>query len=108
MLNRENKIVLSDAGQTSAADLLSETLSMHHVTQIDLAKRIDISQKHLSKIINKKAFMSLELAQRIEIVTGIPAKILIRLDANYRLAHEHFDNTDTDGNYLKRYSWAMA
>ncbi|MFD1441496.1 HigA family addiction module antitoxin [Lacticaseibacillus hegangensis] len=87
MLKRENQIQLTDAGETSAADLIAETLEMYEITQRDFARRIGVSQKHLSQVLNHKAFISATVALSIEKVTGIPAKLLLRLDTNYHLKH---------------------
>jgi addiction module HigA family antidote len=110
MLNRNNKIKLTDAGETSAADILEETLQFHGIKQNEFALRVGISQKHLSQILNKKAFMSPELALKIEKVTGIPAKMMLRLDTNYELAHAAKPEEkplDNDTTYLQAYEWAV-
>lgn len=108
MLNRANKIELTDAGATSAADMIKEILDSFHITQVDFAERIGVSQKHLSKVLNHKAFISASVAKSIELVTGTPAKLLLRLDTNYRLMHtaEPSKSEEPDQpNYLKRYDW---
>ncbi|UWP76165.1 helix-turn-helix transcriptional regulator [Lacticaseibacillus paracasei] len=108
MLNRENKIELNDAGATSAADMIKEILDNFHITQVDFAERIGISQKHLSKVLNHKAFISTRVAKSIELVTGTPAKLLLRLDTNYRLMNTTEPSKNekpAQPNYLKRYDW---
>lgn len=109
MLNRQNPITPSDVGDFSAADTIAETLQHYHLTQVDFAKRIGISEKHLSQILHRKAFISPTVALSIETVTGIPAHLLLGLDTEYRLAHTPRP-TQQDSNrkpdYLKPYSWA--
>jgi DNA-binding transcriptional regulator YdaS (Cro superfamily) len=69
MLNRNNKIVPSDLAEFSAADTIEETLSFYHVTQSEFAQRIGISEKHLSQVLHRKAFISPTVALAIEKVT---------------------------------------
>lgn len=111
MLNRQNKIVPNDLDEYSAADTIEETLTTYHITQVDFAKHIGGSEKHLSQVLHRKAFISPTVALSIEEVTGIPAQMLLDLDTAYRLAH-----TDTpkpkdkanDSDYLKPYDWSLA
>lgn len=109
MLNRNNKIVPSDLAEFSAADTIEETLSFYHITQSEFARRIGISEKHLSQVLHRKAFISPTVALAIEKVTGIPADMLLAKDTRYRLAHtEQPTPSDKAGNpeFLKRYDWA--
>lgn len=82
-LNRQNKIKISYL--TSAADTLKETMEFYNVSQTELPKHLNISQKHVSDILNRKKFLSTELALKIEVVTGISANLLLNLDLNYQL-----------------------
>jgi plasmid maintenance system antidote protein VapI len=109
MLNRNNRIVPTDLGEFSAADTIKETLEFRHISQVDFAKRIGISEKHLSQVLHRKAFISETVALAIEEVTGIPAHMLLDKDTRYRLAHtakptpsRQQDNPD----YLRPYDWA--
>ncbi len=89
---------------TSAADALKELMAYHHITQAEFAEHIAISQKQLSFILNRHAFMSIQVAHQIEQATGMSARWLLQLDFNYRFAnHEVKDN---DG--VERFDWAMA
>lgn len=89
---------------TSAADALKELMDYHHVTQSELAMHIAISQKQLSFILNRRAYMSIDVARKIERATGLSAKWLLQLDLNYRFAH--YEPEDDDG--VKRFSWAKS
>ncbi|MDR3191346.1 MAG: HigA family addiction module antidote protein [Lactobacillaceae bacterium] len=110
MLKHKNKIILSDAGETSAADMLAETLAMHKIKQTEFAVRIGVSQKHLSRVLNKKAFMSPDLALRIELVTGLSARLMLRLDTNYQLLHTNKpEHSVTDNElFLESYDWSIG
>ncbi|BAP85761.1 toxin-antitoxin system, antitoxin, xre/HigA/VapI family [Paucilactobacillus hokkaidonensis JCM 18461] len=89
---------------TSAADALKETMAYHHITQTEFAKHIAISQKQLSFILNRRAYMSIQVARQIEQATGLSAKWLLQLDFNYQFANHESD--DHDG--VERFNWAMA
>ncbi|WP_125702491.1 helix-turn-helix transcriptional regulator [Lacticaseibacillus daqingensis] len=84
MLNRSNQIRLTDAGETSAADLLREVLADRRMTPNELAQRIGVAQPLLARILGQKTFMTAEVARAIENETGVPAKVFLRLDARYR------------------------
>lgn len=83
MLNRKNKIQASQT--TSAADLLKETMAAFNITQADLAKRLDISQKSVSQILNRKAFVNEKTALKLQEVLGISSSLLLNLDINFNL-----------------------
>ena len=87
MLNRNNKIVPTDLPEFSAADTIEETLRFYHITQAEFARRIGISEMHLSQVLHHKAFISPTVALSIEEVTGIPAYMLLAKDTRYRLTH---------------------
>lgn len=109
MLNRENIVAPTDAGEFSAADTLEETIKHYHLTQVDFAKRIGVSEKHLSQILHRKAFLSPTVALSIETVTGIPAHLLLALDTDYRLTHTPKpdpQNHPDDPTFLQQYEWA--
>ncbi len=71
MLNRHNKIALSDAGMTSAADVIAETLEFNHLNLHEFAHRIDVSVSLLDCILAHDAFISPEIAHNIEDVICI-------------------------------------
>jgi transcriptional regulator with XRE-family HTH domain len=89
---------------TSAADVLKETMKFHHITQTEFAERTAISQKQLSFILNRKAFMSVQVARQIEAATGMSAKWLLQLDFNYRFAHHTDDQLNPD---VRPFDWAV-
>lgn len=111
MLNRNNKIFPTDIGDFSAADTIEETLAFQNIEHADFAKRIGVSEKHLSQVLHRKAFISPTVALSIEKVTGIPARMLLTLDVQYRLAHTDKPTRSSkpdDQKYLKQYDWATA
>ncbi|MBD5316595.1 MAG: HigA family addiction module antidote protein [Bacteroides sp.] len=108
MFNRD-KVVRSQA-TTSASDVIKETMDDFGITQDDLAKRIGINQKHLSEILNRQTYMSVEIAVNIEKVMGISSRLLLNMDINYRLDNLKVPKKDKFKNplFLKRYDWATA
>lgn len=69
----------------SAAAMLEETMAYYQITQQDLAERIGVTQKHVSEVLNYKAYLTPQLAFRVERVTGLSARTLLNLDYQYRL-----------------------
>lgn len=97
-------VAMDEVPSASAVDSLQELMAMHHVTQADFAQHIAISQKQLSFILNRKAYMSIAVAKRIEQATGVSARLLAQLDFNYRLAHED----GGDSSLVTPFDWASA
>lgn len=84
VLDRNNKV--SFVATTSAADTLVEFLEVHKISQKDFGERIGVSQKYISDLLNRKEFLSADLALRVQKVTGISAEMLLELDMRYKLA----------------------
>lgn len=109
MLHRENQVYAPHT--TSAADLVKETMDYYHITQKDLADRIGVSQKTISKILNRKSYMNEVEALRIEKVMGISSQLLLNLDSQYRLEKAKdtvTDNVQFTPRFLQRYDWVTA
>lgn len=111
MLNRKNKI--EPYYTSSAADLLQETMADFNITQADLAKRIGISQKSVSSILNRKTFMNEKTALKLEKVLGISSTLLLNLDNNFKAEKPvHQLNSEksrfNNPNYLKPYNWVQS
>lgn len=100
----ERKYVLQTPA-TSASDTLRETLEMYNISQKDFATRIGISAAHLSDILNRKKYMTPAIALRIQKVTGISAKLLLKLDFQYKLENIEEEETLED---LRAYDWVSS
>ncbi|KRM49250.1 hypothetical protein FC58_GL000043 [Limosilactobacillus vaginalis DSM 5837 = ATCC 49540] len=88
-------------------------MGYYGITQSDLAKRIGVSQKNISDILNRKRYLTEILALRIEKVMGIPSKLLLSLDSNYKLqlAEQESKLNKEKGDsplFLQRYSWVTV
>ncbi|GAA1259457.1 hypothetical protein GCM10009677_08090 [Sphaerisporangium rubeum] len=67
-------------------DTLRELLDERNMTQRDLATRLDMSPKHVNQLIQGLVPLSSDMAHRLELVTGTPARLWNRLEAEYRTA----------------------
>ena len=68
-------------------EILGERLAAYGMSQTELARRIGMSTKTLSQIVNGKAPVTPETAIQLERALGVSARLWTGLDANYRL-HE--------------------
>ena len=63
---------------------IREQLDNRKMSQKEFANRMDMSEKHISRLINGKVELSHDVALRLESVFGIPAKFWNSLEALYR------------------------
>ncbi|MDX2130236.1 MAG: HigA family addiction module antitoxin [Chloroherpetonaceae bacterium] len=70
---------VSFPGET-LADLLQE----RNLTQAELAKRMDVTPKHINEIINGKASITAEMSLRLERVLGTPAEFWNERERQYQ------------------------
>lgn len=61
-----------------------EQLRDRGMSQKEFATRMDLSEKHVSQLINGKVQLTLDIAVRLETVLGVPAKFWNNLEAIYR------------------------
>jgi HTH-type transcriptional regulator/antitoxin HigA len=65
-------------------EILAEVLEEHEMAQADLARRTGLSTKHINQIVTGDASISPETAQKLEIVTRVPARLWTRLEADHQ------------------------
>ena len=65
-------------------ETLRELLDEQGLTQRDLARRADLSPKHVNRLLQGLVPLSADIAQRLERVTGTPARIWNSREADYR------------------------
>lgn len=65
-------------------DTLREKLAELGMTQVDLAQRLDLSEKHVSHMMRGNAPLTYETAMALERITGLPASTWNALEAHYR------------------------
>lgn len=63
---------------------IKEQLNDRGMSQKEFATRMDMSEKHISRLINGEVQLTPETAVRLEMVLGIPAKFWNNLEAIYR------------------------
>ena len=78
MMNSKNNIAIPP-GAT-----IKEQLEYRGMAQKEFAVRMDMSEKHISRLINGKVELTSDVALRLESVLGVPAKFWINLEAKYR------------------------
>ena len=76
---RSRSIIAIPPGAT-----IKEQLEDRNMTQKEFAARMDMSEKHISRLINGEVKLSTQTAVRLEMVLGIPAQFWNRLEAIYR------------------------
>lgn len=65
-------------------ETLRELLEEQGLTQRELSRRTDLSPKHVNRLLQGLVPLSADIAMRLERVTGTPARIWNRLEADYR------------------------
>lgn len=63
---------------------IKEQLNDRGMSQKEFAARMDLSEKHVSKLINGEVQLTPEMAVRLEMVLGVPASFWTNLEAIYR------------------------
>lgn len=76
---KSKSIIATPPGATIKEQLLDRGL-----TQKEFAIRMDMSEKHISRLINGEVQLTPEMAVRLEMVLGVPANFWNRLETIYR------------------------
>ena len=63
---------------------IKEQLNDRSMSQKEFAARMDMSEKHISKLINGEVQLTPDCAVRLEMVLGVPAKFWNSLESRYR------------------------
>lgn len=69
-------------------ETLRELIDELGMTQAELARRAQLSSKHINQLIQGVVPLSADVATRLELVTGMPARLWNRLEADYQSALE--------------------
>ena len=88
---------------------IKEVLEDRHMTQKELATRMDMSEKHISKLINGEVPLTQDVAMRLERVFGVEASFWNGLEASYReqiLKVEYENSIDEEINFAKPFGYA--
>lgn len=71
-------------------------------TQVELARRLGYTEKHISQLINGKVALTVDAAQRLERVLGSTLDFWLALEANYRKHTARLEAAATHANWA---SW---
>lgn len=63
---------------------IKEQLTYSCMSQKEFAARMDMSEKHISKLINGEVQLTPDMAVKLEVVLGVPAKFWNKLESTYR------------------------
>ncbi len=69
---------------TPPGSAIKEQLIDRGMSQKEFAARMDLSEKHVSRLINGEVQLTPEVAMRLEMVLGVPASFWNNLEAIYR------------------------
>ena len=78
---------------------IKEQLEDQGMTQKEFALRMDMSEKHISKLVNGEVQLTPEVSIRLEVVLGVPATFWNSLEAIYR---EKLIKAEAEIKFLKR------
>ena len=87
---------------------IKEQLNERGMSQKEFAVRMDMSEKHISKLINGDVQLTPETAVRLEMVLGVPAKFWNNLEAIYRekiIKAEAENAMDADAEMAKQFPY---
>lgn len=81
---------------------ISDLMDEHGWNQVELARRLDVTEKHLSHLINGKVPLSPELASRIVTVLGGSFEFWMNREARYR---EHLLRLERESEWARQSDW---
>ncbi|MCD8149836.1 MAG: HigA family addiction module antitoxin [Clostridiales bacterium] len=87
---------------------IKEQLADRQMSQKEFAVRMDMSEKHISRLINGNVLLTTDMAVRLETVLGIPAGFWCNLEAIYReklLRAEAENEMDADMDIAEKFPY---
>lgn len=69
---------------SAPGETIRRQLKEKHMSQKEFALRMDLSEKHISRLVNGDVQLTPAVAERLEIVLGVPSAYWNRLEAQYR------------------------
>ena len=89
---------------------VKEQLLNRGMSQKEFALRMDMSEKHISKFLNGDVILTTDMASRLEMVLGLPARFWNNLESIYReklqLIKEE-NEMDEDKEFIKNYPYSQ-
>jgi HTH-type transcriptional regulator/antitoxin HigA len=89
----------------TTGDFIAEWMEDAGINAAELARRLGVTPKHVSELLNGKAPLSAHLALALERVTGVPARLWNMYEAGYR---EDLARQDTVEDLAAQYEQARA
>jgi HTH-type transcriptional regulator / antitoxin HigA len=68
----------------TTGDFIAEWMDDAGINAAELARRLDVTPKHVSELLSGKAALSAHLALALERVTAVPARLWNMYEAGYR------------------------
>lgn len=87
---------------------IKEQLVDRGMSQKEFALRMDMSEKHISKLVNGEVLLTIDTARKLEVVLGIPAQFWCNLESIYRenLAQVREEKMmDVDVEFAKKFPY---
>lgn len=100
---RSKSIIATPPGAT-----IKEQLVDRGMNQKEFAERMDMSEKHISRLINGEVQLTPDMAVRLEMVLGVPAQFWSKLESIYRekLVRANMENTmEADIELAKKFPY---
>ncbi|MBQ8813685.1 MAG: HigA family addiction module antidote protein [Lachnospiraceae bacterium] len=100
---RSHSTIATPPGATIKEQLVDRGMS-----QKEFAERMDLSEKHISKLVNGEVQLTSDVAVRLEMVLGIPAQFWCKLESIYRekLVKANAENEmDADIELMKKFPY---
>jgi len=87
---------------------IEEWLQRVDMTQTQLARRMDLSTKHVSQLVRGAVPLTPEVALSLDRVTGVPARVWNRLEVSFReqtLREEEEQELAKEADWLAEFPW---
>lgn len=87
-------------------EVLAEALEERGMTGAELARRAGFTEKHVSQLVNGKASITTDTALLLERVLGIPARLWMSLEHNYRAEKQRAEQRgalDRFADWMRRF-----
>jgi HTH-type transcriptional regulator/antitoxin HigA len=84
---------------------LDEWLEENQMTRAELARRLGVSRKHISQLVAGKVPLSYDLAESLELVTGVPTRVWNNYEVRYQADRARLRRDDV---LERRFSEARA
>lgn len=92
----------------SPGTTIKEQLNDRELSQKEFALRMEMSEKHISKLINGEVLLTIDMALRLEMVLGLEASFWLSLENKYREDIKKIEienNMDNDLELLKNFRY---